>query len=266
MRKPFVVASVAALTLSGCATGSPGENPSISTATTTTAVDESPTATLTPTPIPTPTPDPAYVTYSCSIEDDYQDFLDVHSIWATKAAIDHCEVEFVEGYENDPRTPLEQKALTTAYGPAAEPDSIRFLYGICATTTGIPIDDIVSGEQAKEASGAILLCPDHPKMVSIKKSIAKGFAQAKLDAAIEADRKNGKFLSAGSYLVGKEAVPGTWQSQGEKVSECYWEISDAAGNIMDNNYISVAPQFSIVIPANAAGVTIRGCSFRWVGP
>jgi hypothetical protein len=49
------------------------------------------------------------------------------------------------------------------------------------------------------------------------------------------------------------------------VENCYWEISDAQGNILANNFISVAPQFTIVIPASAAGFTVEGWGFRWIG-
>lgn len=272
MYKPLALAAAAVLSLAGCASNGkiPVETASSTAETTTTTASEPPTETPSPTPTPTatvtPKLKPAALTYSCSINGEDQDFSNFREVWATKAAVEFCLVEFVPGYEYDPRTPVEQQALTVAYGKAAEPDSVKSLYAICAQTSGIPIDRLISGDQAKEASGAIVLCPDHPKMGLIKKGIAFGLAEAKNEAAIEVDRKNGKFLGPGSYLVGKEAVPGTWQSQGEKVTECYWEISDAAGNIMANNFINIAPQFSITVPGNAAGITISGCSFRWIGP
>lgn len=211
--------------------------------------------------------EPANLTYSCAVTGEFQDFTNFRDVWATKAAVDNCDAEFVTGWSEDlPLTPTEQKAVTTAYGKDATADQVRFLYAICGQTSGIPIDFANSGAQSKEASGAILLCPDHPKMGLIQKSITSGLAQDKANAVIEAERKNGKFLDEGSYLVGKEAVPGTWQSQGERVTNCYWEISDPAGNIMANNFISIAPQFNITVPVNAAGLTIKGCSFRWIGP
>jgi hypothetical protein len=57
-----------------------------------------------------------------------------------------------------------------------------------------------------------------------------------------------KLVYTGKYLVGKDVVPGTWQSQGDKVGNCQREISDAQGYILANNFISVAPQFTIIIP------------------
>ena len=65
-----------------------------------------------------------------------------------------------------------------------------------------------------------------------------------------------------TLAVGKDIQPGTWRSVGEKVEDCYWEVSDAQGEIMDNNFISVAPQFTIQIPSDAAGFTNTGCTFE----
>lgn len=44
-----------------------------------------------------------------------------------------------------------------------------------------------------------------------------------------------------------------------------WEISDGQGNILDNNFVSVAPQVTVQIPDTAAGFTNNGCAFEWVG-
>jgi len=75
----------------------------------------------------------------------------------------------------------------------------------------------------------------------------------------------GIYAYVGKHLVGSEVQPGTWQSVGDKVQDCYWEISDASGDIIDNNFISVAPQFTINIPADAAGFTNTGCAFQRIG-
>lgn len=270
LHKTVLLAAVAVLALSGCAPSSNDAGGPVSATAEPTTLQtsetpaEPPTETPTPTPTATPTVEPAYITYTCSIKEEFQDFTDYRDVWATKAPVEYCDTEILADY--DGLTATEQKALAVAYGKEAEVDQVRFLYGICAQTAGIPIDKTVSSDQAEEAAAAIMLCPNHPKVAAIKKGIAAGQAASKADAAIEADRKNGKFLTPGSYLVGKEAVPGTWQSQGERVENCYWETSDANGNIIANNYINVAPQFTITVPATAAGLTLTGCSFRWVGP
>ena len=104
----------------------------------------------------------------------------------------------------------------------------------------------------------VILCPDHPQAAMIQANIdaVTGQSQALAD---------GHYASPGSHLVGSEVQPGTWQSVGDRVTSCYWEISDSQGNIIDNNFISVAPQFTITIPSDAAGFTNRGCAFEWIG-
>ena len=133
---------------------------------------------------------------------------------------------------------------------------LRHRVAICSTTSGYPWDfDALSPDQGAEAAGALLLCPDHPSAGSVP-------------AVVDTDqlRSEGKLAGEGSYLVGAEIQPGTWQSQGDRVEDCYWEVSDAQGEIIDNNFISVAPQFTITVPATAAGFTVSGCAFRWIGP
>lgn len=266
MRKSILLAAVAVLALSGCASNNKSAVAATSAPAEVTTVATSAAPTETPTPTPTPTAKPANLRYSCAVKGKFQDYTNFRDVWATNVAVNSCDAEFVTGSKNLPLTPTEQQAVTTAYGKDATADKVRFLYAICAKTSGIPIDFANNGDQSKEASGAVQLCPDHPKMDLITKSIASGLAKDQTNAAIESDRKNGKFLDEGSYLVGKDAVPGTWQSQGDRVTDCYWEISDATGNILANNFINVAPQFSITVPVSAAGFTLRGCSFRWIGP
>ncbi|KRF05592.1 hypothetical protein ASH00_08990 [Arthrobacter sp. Soil782] len=218
-------------------------------------------ATPTPTPTPSPTPEAAQFKYSCysEAESSIETYYTFQAAW--DVAYDNCEVNQTGGEVLD----NDRKALEVAYGPDAEEDSLKYLYGICASTVGIPVDDIVSTGQADEAAGAILLCPEHPKVAQIQANIEKARAAGREQEAIEADRATGKFVTSGSYLIGSEAQPGTWQSQGPKVEDCYWEVSDASGNILANNFISVAPQFTIVVPADAAGFTVEGCAFRWIG-
>ncbi|MDQ0733782.1 hypothetical protein [Arthrobacter agilis] len=275
MRKPFLLAIIAVLALSGCASEGESSAGSIPDTEKTVTASAEPTETSTPTPtrtpIPSPTPSPtptmetAELVYSC-YKDRPQVFYDFHEVWAANEDVGRCEVERFPAPEEGELTTIEQKALTTAYGDEAEPTSIETLYGMCATTSGYPIDAVGTGPQARETSGAVLLCPDHPKIDAIKAGITKGMAQDGIEAAMAEDRKNGKLLASGSYLIGTEAVPGTWQSQGEKVTDCYWEVSDAQGNILANNFINVAPPFTISVPADAAGLTIEGCAFRWVSP
>lgn len=211
-----------------------------------------------------PVPKVIGVSYDC-LDENFENELTLNAlsdVWNETKSLGelNCEATLTEDGE---LTGTEAKALKKAYGEDAERDDLSILYGIC---TEMSIEETGSKTQADEMAGAFMLCPDHPKKKKIKKSIAMGLAAEKEQAAIEKDRKNGKFVSEGAYLIGKDVVPGTWRSQGEKVTDCYWEVSDASGNIIDNNSINVAPQFTITVPASASGLTIRGCSFRWVHP
>ncbi|KRE65425.1 MULTISPECIES: hypothetical protein [Micrococcaceae] len=174
---------------------------------------------------------------------------DYKAAWATP--FDLCTVNTATG------TPSAAENAAGAASGGTSRDTAKYLYALCATTAGHYFEGAVSAPQAKEIAAALTLCPDHPKRNVLEASAAAG-------GALDADRANGKLVYTGKYLVGKDVVPGSWQSQGEKVENCYWEISDGQGNIMANNFISVAPQFTITIPANAAGFTVEGCGFRWI--
>lgn len=62
----------------------------------------------------------------------------------------------------------------------------------------------------------------------------------------------------GKYLVGEKLQPGTYTIP-TKVTDCYWERSDAQGNIIDNNFISIAPSVTVTVGASDSGFTSNGC-------
>jgi len=62
----------------------------------------------------------------------------------------------------------------------------------------------------------------------------------------------------GKFLVGDDIMPGTYAIN-RKVTDCYWERSDAQGNIIDNNFISIAPSITVTVGVNDAGFTSTGC-------
>lgn len=202
----------------------------------------------------TPTPTPAGLTYKlrCRVGTDGAavTITDYRAAWAQP--FDFCTVDSAVG-----RPSAQEKAAGDA-SSGKSPDTAKYLYSLCAQTAGHYFGGTVSEGQAKEITAALMLCPEHPKRAALEASAGAG-------VSLEADRANGKLVYSGKYLVGKTAQPGTWQSQGEKVEDCYWEVSDAQGNIIDNAFISIAPQFTIYVPATAAGFTVEGCGFRWIG-
>lgn len=245
-------ALLTALVLTGCGGGSPAAapTPSASSATATANPSPSPTRT-TRSPTPTPTPTGLEYSLSCSVEMGTDtEITNYKAAWSKP--FDLCTVSDATGTPS-----AAEMAAGTASG-AESPDSAKFLYALCATTAGHYFEGTVSTAQAKEIAAALTLCPKHPKRAILEKSASAG-------KAIDADLANGKLVYSGKYLVGKDVQPGTWQSQGDSVEDCYWETSDARGNIIANNFVSVSPQFTITIPATAAGFTVKGCGFRWIG-
>ncbi|MFE5790584.1 hypothetical protein [Rhodococcus erythropolis] len=65
----------------------------------------------------------------------------------------------------------------------------------------------------------------------------------------------------GKFLVHEDIAPGTY-SITSRVSDCYWERSDAQGNIIDNNFISIAPSVTVTISDSDSGFTSTGCG-KW---
>lgn len=62
----------------------------------------------------------------------------------------------------------------------------------------------------------------------------------------------------GHYLVGAEIQAGTYTIDGKTV-DCYWERSDNQGNIIENNFVSVAASVTVSIAETDAGFTSQGC-------
>lgn len=235
-------ATATALFLSGCGAGTSGSS---------SQPTESASATAAAEETATPTPTPEAITYLLSCTTDgqtFDDLTDYREGW--KKPYRSCEATEASGTISD-----TEMAAVKAMGET-DPEMIKYLYAICAETTGHYFSGNVSSNQAPYVTGALKLCPDHPKRKQFAASVKAGQAKEAEEARIAADRE---------HVVGKDVVPGTWQSQGDKVEECYWEISDSQGNIIANNYINVAPQFTIQIPPTAAGFTVTNCSFRWIG-
>lgn len=190
-------------------------------------------------------------------------FSTVQEAWSRNGADGYCEVTMSDLHRASEQQLL---ALETSYPDNEDRiEALDTLYGICASMSGIPIDNVVSGRQAQELAGAFMLCPDHPKAAQIENNIASGQVLLAEEQATKDAIASGRQQGSGKYLIGVDVEPGIWQSVGEKVQDCYWEISDAQGNILANNFISVAPQFTIEVPAGASGFTIEGCTFRKIG-
>ena len=178
-------------------------------------------------------------------------------------------------------TSVQQQAYEAGAIPsdaAGQLYRVTELYKLCAMTGQYSPGNYTykSEAEAQQASAQLVLCPDHPYAAAIQIAIdayRQGVAatSASVAAAAESARariegiSDGSYASPGKHLVGSEIRPGTWQSVDDRVEDCYWELSDSTGEIIDNNFISVAPQFTINIPSDVAGFTNSGCAFQRIG-
>lgn len=197
--------------------------------------------------------DPYQVSFSCtdamaterrtflSLAESYEDF-----------SVSYCTTILT----GSKPSPSEEQAMKLAY-PGGSKDydqDLKVLYEKCVDRSDIRI--AMDSARARILEGAAALCPDHRAVAAFYDAAEKGYG---LDGTTTK-----KFIFNASHLVGSEALPGVWETYRSKVSQCYWEISDAAGNIIDNSLITVAPRFTVTVPVDAAGFTAKGCSFRWV--
>lgn len=223
-------------------------------------------APLKATPVAVPTPDDIEITYSCQSQKGYltyETYTTLEEIWALPGGGGKCRASQSLGEPNE----VEVQALVSAYGDDYKVENLNLLYGMCGMTefsTGW------SGSTSQELQGATLLCPNHPMAADMKATALAGVElYAKTKAEEAASKKaiaEGRQVGEGNYLLGVDVQPGTWQTVGEKVTDCYWEISDAQGNIIANNFVSTAPQFTLEVPPGPGGFTVQGCAFRQIFP
>lgn len=102
-----------------------------------------------------------------------------------------------------------------------------------------------------------------PKAEVLEKVVAPTLCPEQSQAV--ADALSGNFeeqlpisIGNGKFLVGTDVQPGTYTIT-EPVEDCYWERSDSQGNIVANNFISIAPSVTVTISPSDAGFTSQGC-------
>jgi len=62
-------------------------------------------------------------------------------------------------------------------------------------------------------------------------------------------------------VIGKTIAPGNLHIS-TSVRDCYWECFDSQGNIIDNNFVSIAPSGTVTIDSTDAGFTSNHCG-KW---
>ena len=137
----------------------------------------------------------APVTFSmtCSAGDSGPDveYANFEEAWKANPAVTYCDVDKVDDRHGTVVTATEHKALVTAYGDASDSyDGLAVLSGVCGEVAGYYAQPghVLSEAQAKEAAGALVLCPKNPAAATIKKNIniATGKAPVPADSTGQA--------------------------------------------------------------------------------
>ena len=153
-----------------------------------------------------------------------------------------------------PLTPLEQQAVTAAGYP--DETSVKTLYGMCTPSahSAYTSTPAAAPGQIAEINGMLTLCPGHPLAAALQESAARGQAEAEAAAA-------GELFYAGTFLVGSQVQPGTYVIEGE-IKNCYWERTDASGEIIDNNFVVGAQRVEVTIRSTDYSFHNEGCG-KW---
>lgn len=248
-----LVIAALGLLLVGCGIeGSPYPAASPGATSTTTATSETPPAT---TSTPPPAPE---VRFSCYLDEGRANPMSFRipvggaftAIWVAKPEL--CDVARDVGT----LTPFEETALTTA--GFTDTASVNKLYELC---TRVSPDDISlspglpSTTRIEEINGMLALCPGHPLAAQLKGAIAQALAPTTAEVA-------GESFHGGTFLVGTEVQPGTYAVEGE-IENCYWERTNARGEIIDNGFVVGARRVEVTIHSSDYSFHNQGCG-EWL--
>lgn len=256
MRHALLALALAA-SLGGCGSDGTGSDASAdeSTSPTASATTESPS----PTPTYTPPPPEAEVSLECYNPKDDTVVTgganDLELFWPYR--FDDCFDTTAKGTPSD----LERKALRIAYPKNPSVGSLGTLYGICAENDkqwGDYLKTAGTSGQLREFRGAFVICPRHPQ----RKKVEGLFEDAEKNNRLI---KQGRVFYSGTYLVGKDVPPGAYFAEPSGDSGCYWERTDAAGNIIDNNF-SNGLRIEMTVQSSDYSIRVEGCGeWRPVG-
>lgn len=159
----------------------------------------------------------------------------------------NCIDTSVSGSPNE----REKAAVRMAYGKEGQPSDVVHLYSRCgANNPEWPLTDaseVLGQSRAKETQGAAMLCPNHPRIANLAPALAASNVKA------EADKNK---MEDGTHVVGKEVRPGTYFA--EPSGACYWERTDARGQIIANNFSNGA-RVEFTIKPTDYSVSVSGC-------
>ncbi|QGV70177.2 DUF2510 domain-containing protein [Clavibacter nebraskensis] len=176
------------------------------------------------------------------------EFADFRTVWASTLPLSRCEAGTKSGtfYTEAQRAVLSSGAITSLDGNGT-------LQSICASLGFGSYANMAtySASQAKELMGALTICPDHPNAADVRARVDSSLAE-------EAALAEGRAFGAGVKRIGQDVQPGTYVTEGE-LDGCYWERTDAAGEIIDNNFISSGLRAEVVIRSGDYSFTSTSC-------
>lgn len=228
-------------------------------------------------------------TFSCrrmdkdgkEIGNDTADFTSYKEGWGYPNLIFDC---MAQDQKKDPSQSIVD-AIASISGEDDEKDQdsgVRRVYAECASTTGYPIDGRTdkdgnpgdpadnpfrNASQAQDGYKMLKLCADHPLADKIKQNADQAVAnenqQKQAQQELNVKRQSGEMIDPGTYAVGSQMQPGTWKTESEPVSNCYWEIRDQSGQIITNDFVVGAPSVTVDVPSSAGSFTSQNCS-SWI--
>lgn len=186
-------------------------------------------------------------TYTCGMysskQPTYKSYKEVWTSGDYSSGGDcYVKIDGKDSYSKVPLLPSEQKIVdfvASKGGDVSVPSAtVGNVMLLCAKVKPDYADQVVARPEWRksEAAAALTVCPDAPHAAILQHEIT----------AVK--------VSDGTKIVGQTMEPGTWKTNAG-VKDCYWSRNTGGGDIIDNNFVSFAPDgvTVTVCPGAAAG-------------
>jgi hypothetical protein len=225
------------------------------------------------------TPAKVLVTDDLNFSCDGSDYESLKEVWDAQKKAEYwstCSASIGDyEYGDDAGADLSEYDLTKVEQKVVEPhivaneymdwterDALEDLYANCATeemgysysSSGTDFSIDVE-EEGKAFALTKQLCPKHPNLKEVQKVVDEETGKAD-------QREAGTRFEDGTYRVGEEVQPGTYVSTTLE-DGCYWERTNAAGDIIDNNFINSGLRAEVFIGTSDYSFHADRCG-EWV--
>lgn len=201
------------------------------------------------------------VEISCGVYPRAQEYASVADVWATPPK-DWGSCYVAPRADIRAESALEKKSLEISEANWGDsiPDAdarkrmLQESYSMCASKNmSLDAEELSIKSNKESAKAAIVLCPEHPDMDSVKALMREGDNITQL-------KEEGRVIEPGTHKVGKDVQPGTYVAESETPMDgCYWEARDSAGEIIDNEFATSAYRMEMTIPEDAYSVMTKRC-------